>query len=179
MLKPIYQHITLLYLMIVIYSLCAFNTAHANEFSHHVHGQAELTIAIEQSRIEINFQAPAESLLGFEHQAVTKHELEKVSALKKQLSQQHIIRFKGGNCQAIASDINTDSIMNENHQTHAHPHAEIMANYIFECADEENITSASVMLFTYYPTLNNIHAMWVTQQRQGSTVLSPIKIKIN
>ena len=48
---------------------------------------------------DATISGPAESLLGFEHKAITPSELSKVSAMKKRLYQHaNVIIFYGGEC---------------------------------------------------------------------------------
>lgn len=155
-------------------SSVTFNIVESSPYSRHVHGKAEVTIAIEHNQIEVNLKAPAESLLGFEHQATSEHEHKKVASMKHYLSnQQNVIHFNGGNCEAIKSIINTSNILDKKHSSHENSHAEIIANYIFKCAHEEDIASASLIIFTHYKALESVHVLWVTQQKQGSSVLHP------
>ena len=68
---------------------------HHSGLHAHVHGEAELTLVIEKRQLHINLTAPAESLLGFEHQAHTEHEKNMVKQAVKQLSTlNHVIKLQ-------------------------------------------------------------------------------------
>lgn len=73
--------------------MAATTTGHAQterrELGPHVHGAGTLSIAIEGSKVSLDFSAPANDILGFEHQPSTneqKQALEKaIAALGKPL----------------------------------------------------------------------------------------------
>jgi hypothetical protein len=56
----------------------------------HVHGVAEINIAVEGTKATVEFRAPAESVMGFEHEAKSESDKKKRDAALEQL------RAKGG-----------------------------------------------------------------------------------
>jgi hypothetical protein len=56
----------------------------------HVHGVAEINIAVEGAKATVEFRAPAESVMGFEHEAKSESDKKKRDAALEQL------RAKGG-----------------------------------------------------------------------------------
>lgn len=142
----------------------------ASGYHSHVHGLAEINIAMEQDKVDFQLIAPAESLLGFEHRASTAKEISEVEALKTYLSKQpNVIQFNGGKCQVGNVEIDTGDILNNSE--HKHSHAEIKANYQLSCDNTNDISSATVLLFQHYKTLEQINVMWLTTTKQGSTKL--------
>jgi hypothetical protein len=51
----------------------------------HVHGAAEVSIAVEGSKATVEFRAPAESVMGFEHEAKSESDKKKRDAALEQL----------------------------------------------------------------------------------------------
>ena len=51
----------------------------------HVHGVAEINIAVEGAKATVEFRAPAESLMGFEHEAKSESDKKKHDAALEQL----------------------------------------------------------------------------------------------
>lgn len=51
----------------------------------HVHGVAEINIAVEGAKATVEFRAPAESLMGFEHEAKSESDKKKRDAALEQL----------------------------------------------------------------------------------------------
>ena len=167
------------------------NKSHEQKHSHnhhsglhaHVHGEAELTLVIEKQRLHMNLTAPAESLLGFEHQANTQHEKNMVKQAVKHLSTlNHVINFKTTNCQLTEQNVDTSSVMPDTltreQSTHAQ-HAEISASYGFSCQHPEQITAMSIELFRHFERLTKIHSIWLTERQQGSQVLTPSSPVLN
>lgn len=173
----------ILKIVVTVFLFSITYTTTANEYSAHVHGNAELTIAIDKNSIDLNLAAPAESLLGFEHKATTPNELAKLSAMRKYLSQHtNVINFSGSECLIKEINIDTNDILDTNHQEsdHSHKlsHAEVTMNYQYDCAKGNNISSATVQLFKYFKTLEKIDVMWLNASKQSFVELNERNIEI-
>ena len=152
------------------------------EYTAHVHGQAELTIAFEQEQISFNLVAPAETLFGFEHTASSSNEITKVASSKKYLSQfNNIIQFNKGKCQVNKIDMDMGVTAIEAHHEHSQDrsHKEVKISYQLKCRNAENITSASVEIFKQYPALKKVHVLWLGYSQQGSADLGPENTRIS
>lgn len=68
-------------------ALLLTTAAHAQAPGKHVHGQAELDIAIEKDTITLMLVSPLDNILGFEHTPRSEHEREQVNAAQKALAQ--------------------------------------------------------------------------------------------
>jgi len=151
----------------------------------HTHGQADLTIIIENEIVNIQLIAPAESLVGFEHSANTEKELRLLSKIKKRLSfPEKVIHLQGGGCLINEINIDTSDLTPDTHKPYDNSsalskktkrrsdHAEITAQYIFHCKEVSQLTSASVDLFQNFNGIAHINAMWVSTKEQASRSLS-------
>ncbi|REL27733.1 DUF2796 domain-containing protein [Thalassotalea euphylliae] len=153
---------------------------HHSGLQAHVHGEAELTLVLERQQLHINLAAPAESLLGFEHQAHSQREKNIVKQVVTHLSTlDHVIKFKANTCQLTEQHIDTNSVMpitptqkQTDRAEHAE-HAEITASYEFACQRPKQLTSISLELFTHFKRLTKIHTIWLTEHQQGRQVLTP------
>jgi hypothetical protein len=66
--------------------LCAVARAAEKRHSEaHVHGVAEINIAVEGSKADVEFHAPAESVMGFEHEARSESDKKKRDAVLRTL----------------------------------------------------------------------------------------------
>ena len=183
--------------LLVLVALLNLTTTLAISATHkaHVHGQAELTVAINQHTIEVHLNAPAESLLGFEHQAQSEQEVAQVIALQKHVAQpDSVFNFDNKYCQIISQNIDTGDLLrsvqdhkhhthDEHHQhdmhdSHQSDHAEININYTYRCENTEHIKLARVQLFDHYRGLKQIRAMWITPNQQASALLTPLNKEI-
>ncbi|NTS78197.1 DUF2796 domain-containing protein [Catenovulum sp. SM1970] len=65
----------------------------------HIHGQAELNIAVEQNQVAVEFISPAGNLLSFEHMAKTQAEKQQIQKTENQLNQTaQLFSFTGADC---------------------------------------------------------------------------------
>ena len=180
------------------------NVAHA-QLDAHVHGLSNLTLALEENVIEMEFHSPAMNLVGFEHKATSQKNIEKVNNAKHKLQQdKQIYTFQGTQCLidsiSIGLYIYKDLYPTEHHHahetTHGHEkkhdhhhkhdhddkhdiHSEVVANYRFSCENVKALKSIEVSLFQHFPGVDKINAMWVTDQGQGSVTLNKDQRTIN
>ena len=68
----------------VCFSLISHASDELSQAHHgpHIHGLAEATIALEGKVLEIGLQSPASNIVGFEHKARTKEQIDKVQQAK-------------------------------------------------------------------------------------------------
>ncbi len=183
--------------LLVLVALLSLLTTLAFSATHkaHVHGQAELTVAIDQHTIEVHLNAPAESLLGFEHQAQSEQEIAQVIALQEHIAQpDSVFNFNNKHCQMISQNVDTGELLSsvqdhihhthdehhqhDTHDSHQSDHAEININYTYHCDNTEHIKLATVQLFDHYHGLKQIRAMWITPNQQASALLTPLNKEI-
>jgi len=183
--------------LLVLVALLSVTTTLAFSATHqaHVHGQAELTVAIDQHTIAVHLIAPAESLLGFEHQAQSEQEIAQVIALQKHVAQpDSVFNFNNKHCQMMSKNVDTGELLrnvqdhknhthdephqHDTHDSHQSDHAEININYTYHCKTTDHIKLATVQLFDHYHGLKQIRAMWVTPNQQASALLTPLNKEI-
>lgn len=62
---------------------------------------------------------------------------------------------------------------NKPHASHAEPaHAELVADYVFECANPDELNNLDVRLFEHFDRLRRLDAQLVTQDRQAAATLT-------
>ena len=72
----------------------------------HTHGVADLTLAYERGVVEIQFELPAESVLGFEHQPKTQAQADSVDRVKEILnSPEKLLSFANVSCSADTVEV--------------------------------------------------------------------------
>ncbi len=164
------------------------------EYTAHVHGQAELTIAFEKEQVHVDFVAPAQTLLGFEHKASSSSEITEVANTKKYFAQfNNIIQFNSGRCQINKVDIAIGLTNSETDKAHDHAHtdtnehehsktsshSEVKAKYELSCQNAKDITSASIKLFKQYPALEKVDVIWLGYVQQGLAEVFPENTSIS
>lgn len=171
-----------------------FVSMSAHSFEAHVHGLSELTIAMEESSVEIQFTSPAMNLVGFEHRANTPKEIASVRSVSSTLRHDNsLFTLANAQCKHIDASVNlTDLIDPDNnsdhkdaqhhkhkniHEANAHAehsdHGEIIARYKYRCAKASTLNSITVNLFNDFPAIDKIQVMWIKQGQQGSIMLTP------
>ena len=76
--------------LLLMFSFDVGGAAEKRHHQAHVHGVAEINIAVEGTKAAVEFRAPAESVMGFEHEAKSESDKKKRDAALEQL------RAKGG-----------------------------------------------------------------------------------
>ena len=148
----------------------------------HVHGEATMKIVIEGPLLEIELSSPAANFLGFEHTAHTPEELKKVNEAQRLLSQTDlIIRLSESSCIHSKTNIDQTNLLKSTDDHHGHDHdhdhksnenehSDISITYEYKC--ERPPTEMLVTLFDYFPAVQRLEAMWVSETRQGREILS-------
>jgi hypothetical protein len=154
----------------------------------HLHGYAELTLALEGSALEISFESPAANIVGFEHKPTSNEQLQVIDSAQQILSTPaELFSLSAGNCsltemntdfpailndQAFASG-NSESAHNESaHKAEQESHSEITASYKFHCPQGEKLNTIGVNLINRFPRIEKIKAMWLTATKQAAVELT-------
>ena len=88
----------------------------AVEHTSHVHGVAEITMVIENGRLEIEVKSPAMNLVGFEHKASSQKHIAAVNKAELLLSNpKNIFSFSDGQCKLINKSIDLSHIKKTHH----------------------------------------------------------------
>lgn len=84
---------------LILASASAMAMSQTSSLDAHVHGEAELMIAIENSNIEMQFVSPAANIYGFEHEPSTDEQLDAVARAEDVFSHtDELFVFEGANC---------------------------------------------------------------------------------
>jgi len=98
----------------------AFSSDHDGQHSH-VHGAAELMVALEGDSVEIMLESPAANIVGFEHKATSAEQIAAVEQAEALLKQPLTLFSLGGQCQVSELELNMDAVEPEAHEQH-HDH---------------------------------------------------------
>ncbi len=106
-----------------IFAICLFSIslqALANQEAH-VHGIAELTVALEGNRLEMHLESPAANIVGFEHQVSTNKQHHAVKTAEKRLeSPQKLFSFAGTNCSTQQVSVDLSAVTGLKEESHEH-----------------------------------------------------------
>ena len=93
----------------------------------HVHGLSELTIAMDDKELEIQFVSPAMNIVGFEYQATTQKDIATVQQAAKALNDhQRHFAFPDNECRHIETDVNVSALLagNDHNDQHHKSHSD-------------------------------------------------------
>ena len=114
----------------------------ASSLDAHVHGEAELTIAFEGQRIEMQLVSPAANIFGFEHAPKNDEQNEQVHRAKTILkSADTLFQFSGSDCkntsQVLEIPFSHEEASHEEHD-HDEEHAKEEHGHDEKHSDEEH-----------------------------------------
>ncbi|WP_051258939.1 ZrgA family zinc uptake protein [Chitinibacter tainanensis] len=103
--------------------------ASAHEHAAHVHGVAELDVAIDGRQVLITLESPADNLLGFEHAPKSEAEKAKFAAVKTLLNSpaELFVPDAAAQCKAAPAQVTLPTF-------NKGAHSDIEAEYRFDCA---------------------------------------------
>jgi len=162
----------------------------------HEHGAANLKIALEGEKIQVEFEVPSESLIGFEHFPKSLSDRENFSNAIKILSipSKLFSISREGECLLVGMNISQSLFSNEeehghdesedehgkdeSEDEHGHDesekseiHSEFKSNYSWNCQHLDEIDSIGTQLMTVFPKIEEIRVNWITNNGQGSLEL--------
>lgn len=136
----------------------------------HVHGVAELGIAIEAGKITLQLEAPLDSLLGFERAprgvAETRRVQTAVAALKAAGA---LFRFTStAGCAVASIDLSSAALKlgSPDPAEEREGHADLDATYVFNCTDTAKATEVDVGLFDAFIRMQSLKVEAATGQGQ-------------
>lgn len=163
-------------------------------FDTHVHGVSELTITIEKQQLEIEMISPAINIVGFEHRAITKKEQAIIRRAELRLSKhEDMFTFTGKNCVLTNQVIDTSSLttqhqeknnwyndsykynlehLSEKNMRADIGHYEVIARYSYRCIKTSTLPIITVTIFDLFSGISQINTRWLTDTRQGSSMLN-------
>ena len=170
----------------------------------HVHGHGELTLVIENNLVEVAFNAPAESIVGFEHKPANDAEKHHVKSIYQDLHKPlNFFNFSQAQCKVVETSIDFGALTpTDEHEHHGHEHrhdhhdkhhhdehdhhghhddsthSEVEAHYRFECANIGKLNVVTLNIFEHFPSLEQLEAIWLVPQGQGANTLTSKQNKI-
>ena len=153
----------------------------------HEHGAANLKIALEGEKLQVEFEVPSESLIGFEHFPKSQSNRENFSNAIKILSipSKLFSISREGECLLVGMNISQSLFSNEeehghdeSEDEHGHDqsekseiHSEFKSNYSWNCQHLDEIDFIGTQLMTIFPKIEEIRVNWISNNGQGSLEL--------
>ena len=153
----------------------------------HEHGAANLKIALEGEKLQVEFEVPSESLIGFEHFPKSESNRENFSNAIKILSDPSRLfsMSREGECLLVGMNISQSLFSSEDEHGHdesededgkdesekSEIHSEFKSNYSWNCQHLDEIDSIGTQLMTVFPNIEEIRVNWISNNGQGSLEL--------
>lgn len=149
----------------------------------HVHGQARLDVAVEGDTLTLFLEAPADSLVGFEHQPRSTEEREAAAQARKRLEQPETLFLpsRKAACKAVETALESPLFGAEaapharaGHADEAEQaHVDVEGTFVFRCAQPAALHALDVELFGAFPRLRRLDVQLVSPGGQKALRLTP------
>lgn len=140
--------------------------------SAHVHGEAQLNIAVDGQEVFAEFTAPAIDVVGFEHVARDAAEQNAVAnAIEALKSPETLFVFSGSDCVLSRVDAASEGLLTADEA--AEGHAEFEASYVFHCDTVDDLTMIDLGFFDIWPSLKEMEVVFLGVDTQLSLEMTP------
>ena len=160
----------------------------ARQKDSHEHGAAIIKMVMEEERLQVEFEVPSESLIGFEHFPKSQSNRENFNEAIKILSDPSKLFSKPIKAECLLVGMNVSQSLfsrEEEHgdeaeaeEEHDHDesekseiHSEFKSNYSWNCQHLDEIDSIGTQLMTFFPRIEEIRVNWISNNGQGSLEL--------
>ncbi len=161
------------------------------EHGAHVHGVANLDLAVDANEIMAALKAPAMNIVGFEHAPRNDDQHRAVDQAAAWLKDgtQWLIPSSAAACRLesarVASGLlDTDDPDGHDDDSHDHDnnddvHSEFQVQLAFHCANPDELRSVEIRLFEQFPGMERIQLQAITDTRQIGGALTAGNAVIN
>ena len=172
--------------LILLSTLAQAHTAPDHQHGNlgaHVHGAAELDVALEHAELDIELRSPAMNLVGFEHAPGSAADERKVADAHKQLEQPAALFGlpASAGCELKTVELesplfhSTAETAEHAHEHHDHDsqHSDIHARYSYDCANPEALPAIDLRkLFEVFPATEKVQAQLIGPNGQRGAQLT-------
>ena len=187
---------------IFIVLVCLFvsfqTSAQVRQKDSHEHGAANLMMVMEEEKLQIEFEVPSESLIGFEHFPKSRSNRGNFNEAIKILSNPSKFFSTPDDAECLLTCLNVSQTLfpgeeedehghekkdehgHDDHDEHGHEdsekgeiHSEFRSNYSWNCLHTDEIDSIGNKLFSFFPRIEEIRVNWITTSGQGSLEIEP------
>ena len=169
-------------------------SAQVRQKDSHEHGAANLMMVMEEEKLQIEFEVPSESLIGFEHFPKSRSNRGNFNEAIKILSDPSKLFSTPAEAECLLTGLNVsqnlfssegecgheeeDKHGHEDNDEHGHEdsekaeiHSEFKSNYYWNCLHIDEIDSIGNKFFSFFPRIEEIRVTWITSSGQGSLEL--------
>ena len=155
----------------------------------HEHGAAIIKMVMEDEKLQIEFEVPSESLIGFEHFPKSQSNRENFNKAIKVLSDPSKLFSQPIKAECLLVGMNVSQSLFSSEEEHGHDesekedehghdesekseiHSEFKSNYYWNCQHLDEIDSIGTQLMSFFPRIEEIRVNWISNNGQGSLEL--------
>jgi hypothetical protein len=146
----------------------------------HVHGHAELLVAMDARDLEIEFHSPLMNLAGFEHPPRNASEQQQIMAAGKLLQQAEMLFSLPAEAGCSLQDLDIELPFHEDeadtHTEHTPDiHTDFSGRYRYKCESPAELRQFRVQLFDQFPLIETIQVQVISDHGQHAVELYPGK----
>ncbi len=120
----------------------------------HEHGTSGLIAALDDRTLTIEFSAPGEDIVGFEHAPeTTAQKKQHDDAIAFLESAANVLRVNA-EAGCMIGGVQTIETLTENHGDHEDEHGAIRLRYSYECDSPDNLYSIELLAFHEFPGMS-------------------------
>ena len=172
----------------------SFSAQASREKDSHEHGAANVMLAMEGEKLQLNFEVPSESLIGFEHFPKSQDQRWYFNEAIKTLLEPSKLFSIPADAECLLVGINVSQSLfaakdehgheekdehgHEEKDEHGHDesekseiHSEFISKYHWNCEHLDEIDSIGSQLMNIFPRIEEIRVRWITKNNQGSIEL--------
>ena len=161
----------------------------ARQKDSHEHGAAKLMMVMEGKKLQVEFEVPSESLIGFEHFPKSQSNRKNFNEAIKILSDPSKLFSMPIKAECLLVGMNVSQSLFSNEEEHGHDesekedehghdesekseiHSEFKSNYYWNCQHLDEIVSIGTQLMSFFPRIEEIRVHWISNNGQGSLEL--------
>ena len=172
----------------------------ARQKDSHEHGAAIIKMVMEDEKLQIEFEVPSESLIGFEHFPKSQSNRENFNKAIKVLSDPSKLFSQPIKAECLLVGMNVSQSLFSNEEEHGHDesekeeehghdesekedehghdesekseiHSEFKSNYYWNCQHLDEIDSIGTQLMSFFFGIEKIQVNWISNNGQGSLEL--------
>ena len=151
--------------------LCLFMTFGFSETqAAHVHGQANMTIAMDRQTVVVEVSIPGFDVVGFEHEPADSQQVLAIdTAIEALKDTDNWLSFEQGSCQKGDVNIENPLAPAESEGHSKHQNFEIVVHYM--CDNPNELRSMILTIHHEFPSIEETEVQWLIHDKQGlSTV---------
>ena len=150
----------------------------ARQKDSHEHGAAKLMMVMEGKKLQVEFEVPSESLIGFEHFPKSQGNRKNFNEAIKILSDPSKLFSIPIKAECLLVGMNVSQSLFSNEEEHGHDesekseiHSEFKSNYYWNCQHLDEIDSIGTQLMSFFFGIEEIRVNWISNNGQGSLEL--------